>query len=269
MGAGVQTMAAATAAYLAGDGVVWNRMAAFMHRDQVLFVSLGFLFIATVTLRSSAVERARVRASTLLYAFAVFLLLLSEVLRWTPMAVSSTAVRFAGLMIGGIAIVNLLSLLLFDVVLPLVRLHTPRILRDLLVALGYIGVAFWLLSNVAGMSLSGIVTTSAILTAVIGFSLQDTLGNIMGGLALQMERTIDTGDWVRVGQVEGRVKEIRWRHTSIETRNWDTVVIPNSVLMKSEVTILGRRFGQPMQHRMWVYFNVDFRISPTEVIAAV
>jgi small-conductance mechanosensitive channel/CRP-like cAMP-binding protein len=257
------------AALWAGDGVLWNRMALFLNRDQVLVVSLAFLLIAALILRNPAVDRARVRACTLLYAFAVFLLLLSEILRWTPLQVSSSGMRFAGLMIGGIALVNLLSLLLFDVTLPVVRLHTPRILRDLLVAFGYIGVGFWLLSNVAGMSLSGIVTTSAILTAVIGFSLQDTLGNIMGGLALQMERTIDTGDWVRIGQVEGRVKEIRWRHTAIETRNWDTVVIPNSVLMKSEVTLLGRRSGRPVQHRMWVYFNVDFRIPPTEVIAAV
>ena len=30
---------------------------------------------------------------------------------------------------------------------------------------------------------------------MIGFSLQDTLGNIMGGMALQMERTIRVGDW--------------------------------------------------------------------------
>ena len=59
------------------------------------------------------------------------------------------------------------------------------------------------------------------------------------------------------------------RHTAIETRNWDTIVIPNSMLMKGEVMILGRRTGQPVQHRMWVYFNVDFRIPPADVIATV
>jgi len=35
--------------------------------------------------------------------------------------------------------------------------------------------------------------------------------------------------------------------------------------MKSHVMILGRHAGQPRQHRQWVYFNVDFRYSPTEV----
>ena len=84
----------------------------------------------------------------------------------------------------------------------------------------------------------------------------------MGGLALQTERTINVGDWVRIDQHEGQVIEIRWRQTSIETRNWDTVVIPNSYLMKSEVMVLGRRTNAPRQHRQWVYFNIDFRFAP-------
>ena len=38
--------------------------------------------------------------------------------------------------------------------------------------------------------MAGIVATSGVITAVIGFSLQDTLGNVMDGMALQMEHTI-------------------------------------------------------------------------------
>jgi len=84
-----------------------------------------------------------------------------------------------------------------------------------------------------------------------------------------MERSIAVGDWIRVEPHEGRVKEIRWRQTSIETRNWDTVVIPNSVLMRSQVILLGHRESMPRQRRQWVYFNVDFRYPPTRVIEAV
>src|SRR5439155_5677380 len=138
------------------------------------------------------------------------------------------------------------------------------ILRDTLLGISYVVVALTLLGR-HGVDLSGIVATSAVVTAVIGFSLQDTLGNVMGGVALQMEQSIGVGDWVRIGEVEGLVREIRWRQTSIETRNWDTVVIPNSQLMKSQVTVLGRRSGQPRQHRMSVPFNVDFRHDPGSV----
>src|SRR5207253_5065730 len=64
-------------------------------------------------------------------------------------------------------------------------------------------------------------------------------------------------------------KEIRWRQTSIETRNWDTVLIPNSQLMKGQVTIFGTREHAPLQSRRWIYFNVDFNHAPTEVIEKV
>jgi CRP-like cAMP-binding protein len=39
--------------------------------------------------------------------------------------------------------------------------------------------------------------------------------------------------------------------------------------MKSQVLVLGRRSGAPRQHRQWVYFNIDFRYSPTEIVDAV
>src|SRR5437763_1831842 len=39
--------------------------------------------------------------------------------------------------------------------------------------------------------------------------------------------------------------------------------------MKSQVTVLGRREGYPRLHRMWVYFNVDYRHAPSEVILTV
>src|SRR4030095_7737129 len=43
----------------------------------------------------------------------------------------ATTVYWAALVCGGIAIVNLASLVVFDVALTLTHLHTPRILRDL------------------------------------------------------------------------------------------------------------------------------------------
>ena len=217
-------------------------------------------------------ERMRIRTAVLLFALSFAGVLVGGALLSYGIPMQSTAYRWiawAARFVEWIAIINLASVLVFEVVLEAVRLKPPRIMRDLLLAFAYIIVAITLLSQ-SGVDLTGIVATSAVITAVIGFSLQDTLGNIMGGMALQMERTISVGDWVRMpDQQEGRVTEIRWRQTSIETRNWDTIVIPNSVLMKGQVTLLGRRAGVPRQHRQWVYFNVDFRYSPTDVIDTV
>ncbi len=166
------------------------------------------------------------------------------------------------------SLVGACATLLFAVVLPRMRLHAPLIVQDVVVAIAMVGSTLAVLSR-AGVNLSGLIATSAVFTAMLGFSLQDVIGNIAGGLALQVDNSIETGDWIKVGDVTGRVIEIRWRHTAVETRNWETVLIPNTVMTKSNVMILGRRRGQPVMLRRWVYFNVDWRFQPGDVISVV
>lgn len=170
--------------------------------------------------------------------------------------------------LGAAGLVGASATLLFAVILPRMRLHTPPIVQDVVVAIAMVGSTLGVLSR-AGVNLSGLIATSAVFTAMLGFSLQDVIGNIAGGLALQVDNSIETGDWIKVGDVTGRVVEIRWRHTSVETRNWETVLIPNTVMTKSNVTILGRRRGQPTQLRRFIHFNVDWRFQPGDVVSVV
>jgi small-conductance mechanosensitive channel/CRP-like cAMP-binding protein len=250
----------------------WENLNTAIHLTGAFqWVALGFILAALGLFVFVPGERTQVRTSVVFFGIACASLLAIAVmlsLGAAPENIAYRSVRWVALLSESIAIINLASVFLFDIALNSIKVRPPRILRDLLVASAYLIIAFILLSR-SGFDLTGIVATSAVITAVIGFSLADTLGNIMGGMALQMEHTINVGDWVRIEQVEGRVKEIRWRQTSIETRDWDTIVFPNSVLMRGRVTLLGHRTGEPRQHRQWVYFNVDFRYSPSEVIQAV
>jgi small-conductance mechanosensitive channel/CRP-like cAMP-binding protein len=172
------------------------------------------------------------------------------------------------LMFATLAVILLAGTVLFNGVAPRVGLGPSRILQDVLIA-GSVVVALFTLASHAGLNLSGLVATSAVLTAVIGLAFQDTLGNIVTGLALQLDKSIAIGDWIEVGNVNGRVTEIRWRYTAIETRNWETMIVPNSLLVKGQVLVLGRRLGQPRLWRRWVRFNIDFRFSPSDVIETV
>ena len=169
---------------------------------------------------------------------------------------------------GGLIIIRLWAMLFFRIVLPLVHLRAPHILEDVIVIIGAIA---WCLVRLryAGADLSGIVATSAVITGVIGFAMQDTLGNIVGGLGIQLDNSVKLGDWIAVDGVSGRVVDIRWRSTSIETRNWETAVIPNSVLMKTRFMILGRRSGAPLYWRRLVLFNVDLGAPPARVIPVI
>jgi small-conductance mechanosensitive channel/CRP-like cAMP-binding protein len=172
------------------------------------------------------------------------------------------------LILEGLAIIRLGGMFLFRLLLPLLRLHPPRILEDIVVFIAYVGWGFVQLHE-AGLDLSGIVTTSAIITAVLAFSMQDTLGNILGGLALQLDNSVEIGDWIKVDDIVGKVVDIRWRHTAVETRNWETVIVPNSQLMKTKFSVLGRHGSEPVRWRRWVWFNVGYQVAPSRVIETV
>ncbi len=252
----------------AGVSDVWHALEVVNRQNDVLKVALAFVVVSLMVAKSAPQDRPAARTALKLFAISLVLLASTAVLDVTGIPKLSRIAYWVGLAIGGIAIVDLTSLFIFDVLFKTGRVVVPRILRDLLIGVAYVLMLLTLLSR-AGVGIGQLITTSAILTAVIGLSMQDTLGNIMAGVALQLEKTIAVGDWVKIDQTVGRITEIRWRHTSIETRNWDTVIVPNTQLIKSQVTVLGRRTAQPLQHRQWVYFNVDFRYSPTEVIHAV
>lgn len=165
----------------------------------------------------------------------------------------------------GIAVIRLWGDLIFRLILPAIWLSPPRITEDIIVIIAYVAWGMVRL-RYAGLDLGSIVASTAVITAVLAFAMQDTLGNILGGLALQLDNSIEIGDWIKVDDISGKVVEIRWRSTLVETRNWETVVIPNSQLMKNKFLVLGRRIDQPVQWRRWVWFNVGMEVLPSRVI---
>ncbi len=179
-------------------------------------------------------------------------------------------VRDGALVLRAIAIVTLAGVIVFDTVLPAVKLKPPAILSDILLAVAYVVTTAIVLLHIE-QNISGIGITSAVVTGAIAFSLQNTMANVLGGMSLQMDRTIGIGDWIRLDSpsVEGVVTEIRWRQTSVETRDWNTVIIPNSLLMNGVVTVLGRKHNAPRQTRRWIYFEIDHGVPSNDVIASV
>lgn len=164
--------------------------------------------------------------------------------------------------------VTILTRFLHFYLLPRLGVHMPLIAHDLLlITVSVFG--FFVLGAQAGLNIAGVIATSAVVTAVLGLSLQDTLGNVIGGIVLQVDKSFSVGDWIKFNDVSGKVTEISWRFTTVETRNWETVIIPNSQLMKSQVMILGKRSETTLLWRRWIWFHVDYHYAPTQVIELV
>jgi CRP-like cAMP-binding protein len=135
-----------------------------------------------------------------------------------------------------------------------------------------------------GVQPVSILTASSVLAAVVGFALQETLGNIFSGLSLSLGHPFEPGDWIRSGVHLGRVKGIAWRATTIVTRANERLEIPNSVIAKDtlynyatgavcdEISI-GLSYGVPPNHVREVVLSVlrdvpqIMHTRPPEVLA--
>lgn len=247
---------------------LWQDISAYAwHEDVLLLISLVIVIGGLLARFKSNARRA---TGLTLAAFAMSLIgqLISGIVAHLGFVTLAMWLHETFFVLEGVVVIRLCGMFIFRLLLPLARLQPPRILEDILIFIAYVGWGLVRLHS-AGLELSGIVTTSAVITAVLAFSMQDTLGNILGGLALQLDNSVDVGDWIKLDDLVGKVVDIRWRHTAVETRNWETVIVPNSQLMKSKFSVLGRRDEQPVQWRRWISFNIGYQTSPSRVIETV
>ena len=134
-------------------------------------------------------------------------LVIHEVLEVTGALVWSARFKLWSDLFESFTIVHLVTLVVFDAVLPALSIAAVALTSDLVLAGGYI-VSTLVVLRGAGLDLSGVVTTSAVVSGVLALSLQTTLGNVIGGVALQLDGSIHVGDWIQLengaaGQGEG------------------------------------------------------------------
>ncbi len=150
---------------------------------------LFVLYAVTVVLvRALVAQQVRLRALTFFFSMHVVFLLAAAGLSAKASTIAADF-RVPGLVFGGVAAVGCIAALLFGVLMGRARVQMPRVLQDVLVAIAALLTSLSVLSR-AGVNLSGLIATSAVATAVIGFALQDFMGNLAGGLALQVDNSI-------------------------------------------------------------------------------
>jgi small-conductance mechanosensitive channel len=231
-----------------------------------MLAGLLVLVILWCLFRLRRVDGNILKTSATLAGIALALALCGQAAQVLDVASAHRVLTDLAILVAGITAIRILGITLCRVTLPGFSLNPPRIIEDLLILLAY--VAWGLVQlHAAGMELSGIVTTSAVITGIVAFSMQETLGNILGGVALQVDNSIHIGDWVDLDGARGRVIEIHWRHTAVRNNDGEVIIIPNSLLMKSRMRIYSS--ARVTQWRQTILFTVDQHIPPQDVIAVV
>ncbi len=224
--------------------------------------AIGSSFVTALVLLTLAVLAKRVllhgqkrgSASILLLTLAIIARLAATACDRLGAEKAAHAIDFFHPLFLALGIASFADIVFFDGFFERIRIHVPRILRDILQAAAFFFIVLGLL-GARGVDVLPLVTTSAVLTAVVGLALQSTIANLFAGLALQLDRSFGIGDWITVGGRTGRITQIKWRSTSIYTRDGDLLIVPNQQLTTNEVLNL----SEPTRsHRVPLEVKVDY-----------
>lgn len=126
---------------------------------------------------------------------------------------------------------------------------TQRVLGEKLLSLMVWALAFFMGIDLLGINFTALTVFSGAFGLAIGFGLQKTFGNLIAGLILLMDRSIKPGDVIAIGDgTVGQVRKIGIRAVSVATRDHREYLIPNEILMTTQV-------------ENWSYSNTQIVIS--------
>lgn len=230
-----------------------------------IVAAVGLLVAMLVVLPPS--ERRKIVAPAALVATHVVLEILAQVL--PNGAVVTKPAEVLGVFVLLLALGRGLFVLVVDGIFAArLKRPMPRIFRDILQTVVYLAAAL-LAMRVAGVEPGSILATSALLTAVIGLSLQDTLGNLFAGISIQMQRPFEVGDYIQFEpdpRLIGRVIEINWRATTLLTNDEMEVIVPNASLAKAPI----RNYTKPSPiSRRTVEVSCGYEVAPERVRATI
>jgi small-conductance mechanosensitive channel/CRP-like cAMP-binding protein len=110
-----------------------------------------------------------------------------------------------------------------------------------------------------GVNLDVLAVSSIVAGYILGNATKDSLGNLFSGIELNTDRPFHIGDWVTMGDHTGRVVDTTWRATRLKTKNYDYIVIPNSVIAGKPIINYSCPTGD---HGCIIKVGVDYGTPP-------
>lgn len=178
------------------------------------------------------------------------LLRLIKIIVWMTLVIS--VVRFLNALIFGTALKNTGNY------------ELTNLLRNVLSIVIYVGAFVTIFkSQFPNTDLTTLFAGSTIIGVVIGLALQDTLGNLFAGIAMQADQPFQIGDVINIqGKATGVVENISWRGVKVRTFQNKLVLVSNSVISKEFIEVAPK---DNLNARI-VFFNTLYSASPTKTI---
>ena len=139
--------------------------------------------------------------------------------------------------------------------------HFPRQVVALLIYVIAVLLVLIVVYHAQGL-FTPLIATSGVVAVVLGFAMQDLIGGIIAGIALQISKPYKVGDWLNIQDRFAEVMEINWRSTRLRTNDGIYLDIPNFTMARG--TIVNLHYPTEI-HAMRIQVGVDYEVPPNRV----
>jgi small-conductance mechanosensitive channel len=219
----------------------------FLLLTSLILVAWTFykIFLANVSEERHLSLRSRFRSLLKSYLaltlfFTLSMVLRSDVLHGDSISRLAPYVAVLTFTIGGFVFVQVSRLIILQYLfLGSIRAGVPILIVNIFSLLMSILLTLWGASQIFNIQVGPLLATSAAFSIILGLAIQDTLGNLFAGIAMQIDRVFEIGDWIEIQttqqKVVGQVKEITWRATTLIGWSDEVILVPNRVVAGSSI----------------------------------
>jgi small-conductance mechanosensitive channel/CRP-like cAMP-binding protein len=222
-------------------------------------------FFVTLTLGRLLKRRAGVRFGLLYRLFCLVLCFYAALATYGVKADWTNHVGAAAALLSTAVVVALVNRYVWDLYFEKRRqTPIPHFLREVFALVIFL-IALLLVLSIgyhASAQLKGVVAGSGVAAIILGLAGQNLLSGIIAGVSLQISRPYKVGDWLKVGETFGEVREINWRSTRLCTNDDIYLDIPNSEIIKT--TIVNLHYPTEV-HAMRIRVGIDYNVPPNRV----
>jgi len=129
--------------------------------------------------------------------------------------------------------------------------------RLIVVFIIVLGVFTSLTVIIPGFTFGSLVTGLGFTTFVIGFATKDILNNLLSGVLILWQQPFRIGDYLFIGNNQGKVEYIGVRATQLRKDDGELVLIPNGDMYSSAITIRGAGAERRMILKISIAYDAD------------
>src|SRR6267143_1120666 len=234
-------------------------------RDAITAIVFIATFFVGLGIGRFLKRRAGVRLGLLFRLFSLILAFYAAIVVYGVHASWRRHVGAAVILLSTALVVALINRYVWDLYFEKKRqTPIPHFLREVLGGVIFLVVLLFVLSYGyhAEAQLKGLLAGSGVLAIILGFAGQNLFAGIIGGISIQINRPYKVGDWLKVGDTYGEVREINWRSTRLCTNDDIYLDIPNNEMVSHEIVNL----HYPTEiHAMRIRVGIEYSVAPNRV----